>query len=113
MMSKMRSPNLATSFFGTDTLDHAAAEILLDALLRGRRDAVEHVGAELEAKFSVLDPAALSSDPFTGADRSQGADHCDQVTVPFGLHLEHGPAILFVEEGDALYQPGEAFVGSS
>ena len=94
---------------GADALDHAAAQILLDALPGGGRGAVEHVGAELEAKLPVLDPAALGGHPLPGADRSQGADHGDQVAVPFGLHLEHRPAVLLVEEGDALDQPGEAF----
>ena len=50
--------------------------------------AVEHVGAELEAKLLVLDPLALGGHPLSSADRSQGANHGDQVAVPFGLHLE-------------------------
>jgi hypothetical protein len=42
--------------YRANALDHAAAQILLDALLRRRCGAVEHVGAELEAKLFVLDP---------------------------------------------------------
>ena len=63
--------------YGADALDHAAAQVLLDALPGGGRGAVEHVGAELEAKLPVLDPAALGGHPLPGADRSQGADHGD------------------------------------
>ena len=115
MMSKIFSPNFAHELLGVngaDALDHAAAQIFLDALLSRGRGAVEHLGAELEAKLFVLDPAAFGGQPFPGADGSQGADHGDEVTVPFGLHLEHGPAVVLVEEGDALDQTGEAFVGS-
>ena len=51
-----------------DALDHAAAQILLDALLGGRRGAGEHLGPELEAELPVLDPPALGGHPFAGAD---------------------------------------------
>ena len=97
---------------GTNALNHAAAQIFLDALLRGRRSAVEHVSAELEAKLLVLDPASLGGHPLPSADGCQGADHGDQVAVPFGLHLEHGPSVLLVVERNAFDQPGKAFMWS-
>ena len=40
------------------------------------------------------------------------ADHGDQVAVPFGLHLEHGPSVLLVVERNAFDQPGKAFMWS-
>src|ERR1035441_482085 len=63
--------------YGANALDHPAAQILLDALPGGGRGTVEHVGAELEAKLPVLDPASLGGHPLPGTDRSQGADHGD------------------------------------
>src|ERR1035438_8659811 len=39
---------------GADALDHAAAQVFLDALLSRRRGTVEHVGAELEPELAVL-----------------------------------------------------------
>ena len=94
---------------GADALDHAAAQVFLDALPGGGRGAVEHLGPELQAKLPVLDPASFGGHPFPGADGCQGADDRDQVAVPLGLHLEHRQAVLLVVERDALDQPGEAF----
>ena len=59
-------------------------------------------GTELEAKLPVLDPAPFGGYPLPGADRGQGADNGDQVAVPLGLHLQHGPAVFLVVERDAL-----------
>ena len=66
MMSKIFSPNLCHQLLGVDgadALDHAAAQVFLDALLGGRRGAVEHVGAELEAELPVLRPSGLRRSP--------------------------------------------------
>jgi hypothetical protein len=42
-------------------------------------------------------------------DRRQGADHGHEIAVALGLDLEHAKTVVFVEKGNALYQPGEAF----
>ena len=55
----------------TDALDHAAAQILLDAFLGGRRGAGEHLRLELEAELPVLNPPALGCELFAGTDRRQ------------------------------------------
>ena len=55
-------PELLDQLLGvnkTDALDHAAAQVFLDALLGGARGAVKHLAPELEAKLTVLDPAAF------------------------------------------------------
>ena len=41
-----------------DALDHAGAEIALDALQRGRRGGLEEGGLELQAVGAVVDPDA-------------------------------------------------------
>ena len=51
-----------------DALDHAAAQIFLDALLGCRRGAGEHLGPELKAELPVLYPAAFRRHPLPGAD---------------------------------------------
>jgi len=55
----------------TDALDHPAAEIFLDALPGCRGSAFQERGVELQPVFAVPHPAALSSNPFSGADGSQ------------------------------------------
>jgi hypothetical protein len=52
-----------------DALDHARAEILLDALQRGRRGGAEEGGLELQAVDAVGDPGARGLDELAGAKR--------------------------------------------
>ena len=64
-----------------DALDHAGAEIALDALQRGRRGGLEEGGLELQPVGAVVDPGARGLDELAGADRGRGADHGHQVTL--------------------------------
>jgi hypothetical protein len=73
-----------------------------------RRGAGEHDGAELKTKLTVLDPASFGGQPFSRTNGRQRADHCDQVSVPFGFDLEDAEAIFLIEERDALNEAGEA-----
>jgi len=41
----------------------------------------------------------------------QGTGHGNQVSAHLGLHREHRSTVFLVEEGDAPYQSGEAFLG--
>ena len=43
-----------------DAADHAGAEVLLDALQRGRRGRLQEGGLELQAMGAVVDPDAAS-----------------------------------------------------
>ncbi len=92
-----------------DALDHAAAQIFLDAFLRRRRGAVQHLRLELEAELPVLNPASFGGHPLTGTDGGERADHRHLVAMALGFDLEHRPAVLLVEERDALDQPRKAF----
>ena len=44
-----------------DAADHAGAEILLDALQRGRRGRLQEGGLELQAVGAVVDPGARAA----------------------------------------------------
>jgi len=90
-------------------IDHAAAEMFLDAFFRRRRGAGQHLGAELKAELLVLHPAALRRHPFTGADGWQRTDDRDLIAVALGFNFEHRETVFLVEKGYALDQPGEAF----
>lgn len=92
-----------------DALDHAAAQILLDALPSRRRCAVEHLGSELESKISILHPTTFGGHPLTGADRRERSDHRHLIPVPFCLYLQDRKTVLLIEERDSLDQTGEAF----
>src|SRR5208282_267990 len=90
-----------------DALDHAAAEVFLNALLCGWGRALEQFGAELEPEIPVADPPAFRRYPFTRIDGGQRANHRDLVSMALGLDLEHRKAVLLVEERDALNQAGQ------
>ena len=90
-----------------DALDHAGAEILLDALERGRRGGAQEGGLELQAVGAVVDPGAAGLDELAGADRGGGADHGDQLALAADLDPQHAEAVLGVVEGDPLDQAGQ------
>ncbi len=50
------------------TAHHSAAQVFLDALPGRRRGAIEHDGAELQAKLAILNPASFGGNLFPGAD---------------------------------------------
>jgi len=56
---------LRVRLHGAETLDHATAQVILDALPGGGGGAVERDGAKLEAEFPVVDaaPSAVSCSP--------------------------------------------------
>ena len=90
-----------------DALDHAGAEIALDALQRGRRCSLEEGGLELQPVRAVVDPDARGLDELAGADRGGGADHGHQVTLAARLDPQHAKAVLGVVVGHPLDQATE------
>jgi hypothetical protein len=92
---------------GPDALDHARAEILLDALPRGRRGCPEERGLELQAVRAVVDPGAARLHELASADRRLGANDGHEVALATNLDPQHAKAVLRVVVGHPLDQPGE------
>ena len=90
-----------------DAADHAGAEVLLDALQRGRRRRLEERGLELEAVGAIVDPAAAHLDPLAGRDHGGVADDGDQIALTAGLDPQHAEAAFGVVECHPLDQPGQ------
>ena len=91
-----------------DALDHAGAEIALDALQRGRRGGLEEGGLELQPVRAVVDPDARGLDELAGADRGGGADHGHQVTLATRLDPQHAKAVVGIVVGHPLDQAAES-----
>ena len=91
-----------------DALDHAGAEIALDALERGRRSGLEEGGLELQPMRAVVDPDARGLDELAGADRGGGANHGHQITLATHLDPQHAKAVVGIVEGHPLDQAGES-----
>ena len=87
-----------------DAADHAGAEVLLDALQRGRRGRLQERRPELQAVGAVVDPASGGADELAGRDQGGVADHGDEVALAAHLHPQHAEAGLGVVEGDPLDQ---------
>ena len=94
-----------------DAADHARAEILLDALERGRRARLQEGGLELQAMGAVVDPSAAHLHPLAGCDRSGVPDDRDQVALPARLDPQHAKAGVGVVERHPLDQPGQRLHG--
>ena len=94
-----------------DAADHAGAEILLDAVDRGRRRGAHEARLELLAMGAVVDPFARRGDPFAGGDGGGVADDGDQVAVAARLDAENAEAVLGVVERDALDKARQHFLG--
>ena len=90
-----------------DALDHAGAEIALDAFQRGRRGGPEEGGLELQPVGAVVHPDARGLDELAGADAGGGADHRHQVALAARLDPQHAKAVLGVVEGHPLHQAAE------
>ena len=85
-----------------DAPDHARAEILLDALDRGRLGGANEARLELLAMGAVVDPLPGGGDPFPGRHHGGVADHSDQVAMSPRSGSQHAEAVLRIMEGDAL-----------
>ena len=83
------------------------AEVLLDALGRGRRRRAEKMGAKLYTVRPVVDPPPARLHELAGADGRSVADDRDQIAMAACLDPQHAEAALLVVEGDALDQAGE------
>ena len=94
-----------------DAADHAGAEILLDAVDRGRRRGLQEPRLELLAMGAVVDPFARRRDPLAGGDRRRVADDGHQIAMSARLHPQNAEAVLGVVEGDPLDEAGEHFLG--
>ena len=90
-----------------DAPDHAGAEILLDALDRGRLGGAHEARLELLTVGAVVDPLARGGDPLPRSHHGGMADHGHQVTMPPRLRPQDAEAVLQVVEGDALDQTGQ------
>ena len=90
-----------------DAPDHARAEILLDALDRGRLGGAHEARLELLTVGAVVDPLARGGDPLPRSHHGGMADHGHQVPVPARLRPQDAEAVLQVVEGDALDQTGQ------
>ena len=90
-----------------DAPDHAGAEILLDALDRGRLGGAHEARLELLTVGAVVDPLARGGDPLPRSHHGGMADHGHQVAMPPRLRPQDAEAVLQVVEGDALDQTGQ------
>ena len=94
-----------------DALDHAGAEILLDAFERGGRNDPQVIGLELQAMGLVVDPPAEGFDEFAGGDGGSSAHDGEEIALALDLHPQHTEAALLAMEGDALDGAREALAG--
>ena len=90
-----------------DAADHAGAEILLDALQRGRRAHLEEGRLELQAVRAVVDPGAAHLHPLAGRDAGGVPDDGDQVALSACFDPQHAEAAIGVVERHPLDQPGQ------
>ena len=114
------------SQLGTDALDHARAEIALDAGDRGRQGLFADFRLELRAMFGMTVPLSLQAQEFAGRDFGQVAHHRGQaVKAQAGfrhrLHAalvlrtqaQDGISVFGIVERDALDRAGEGVHGVS
>ena len=96
-----------------DALDHAGAQVALDALERGRRGGAQEGSLELEPVGPVVDPRAGGVDELAGADRGGGTEHGDQIALAADLDPQHAEAAVRVVEGHPLDQACQVLGGIS
>ena len=106
-----KGPNQLLGVDGADTADHAGAEILLDAVDRGRRRGPQKSRFELLAMRAVVDPFARCRDPLAGGDRRRMADDGHQIPMAARLCPQNAETVLGVVEGNPLDEAGEHFLG--
>ena len=90
-----------------DALDHARAEIRLDALERVRRHRDQGAGAELQAVARAGLPRAGRTHDLAGRHPGALADHGRRLALLGELDAQHAKAVLGIVERDALDQAGQ------
>ncbi len=95
-----------------DPLDHARAEIGLDALEGGRRHDGQAAGAKLLTVARAGLPVALGAHDLARRHRRAFADHGRWLALVGELDPEHAEAAVGVVEDDPLDQAGEGLGGS-
>jgi hypothetical protein len=85
-----------------DALDHARAQVLLNAFKCGGRNDPQLLGLELEAVLAVVGPCAGTFDVLPGRDAGRRADDGYQLALAAYLDPQHAKAALWAMEGDAL-----------
>ena len=92
-----------------DALDHAAAQILLDARLRRRRDAAQSIRVKLPSVLAILNPLALGRQPLAGGHRRETPNHSDQIPMSLDRYAQHRETGFFIVKGHPLDRPGNRF----
>ena len=95
---------------GADALDHAGAQVALDALQRCGWHHLQEGGVELETMLSIVVPFAAGVDVFAGLDRGRRADERHQIALPARLDAQDAESGLRAVEGDPFHQSGEYFL---
>ncbi len=90
-----------------DALDHARAEVGLDAFERARRHDAQGLRAELEAEARIGLPAAVGADHLAGRHRRACADHGRRLALVRELDPEHAEAAVGIVEHHPLDEAGE------
>ena len=94
-----------------DPLDHAGAQVLLDAIEGARGDHPQIARLEWQPMLAIVDPPALGLEGLAGGEAGRRADDGDQLALPAHLHPQHTEAALGAMEGDALDGAAEALAG--
>ena len=94
-----------------DALDHAGAQVPLDALECGRRGGAQEGGLELVPVGPVVDPCAGGVDELAGADRGGSTEHGDQIALAADLDPQHAEPAVRVVERHPLDQAGQVLGG--
>ena len=92
-----------------DALDHAGAEVALDAAEGVRRRDLDEHGPELPAVLAVGDPVAGRRGVLAGGDTRGVTHERDQVAFAADLQPQHTEAAVGVVERDSLDEAGELF----
>ena len=92
-----------------DASNHAAAEVLLDALEGAGRHDLEEGRPKLPAMLSVVIPSAAGLDELPRLDRCRRAEDGHEVTMASNLDPEDAKAGVRAVEGDTFDQTGQGF----
>ena len=95
-----------------DTLDHAGAEVALDALDRGGWHHLQEARPELQTVLSMLLPLPAGLNALAGVHLGGGPQHCHQIPVAADLDAQHAEAGLGAMERDAFNEPRQRLATS-